>query len=83
MHDAVERTSLLFGVGEDALEQSAVGELALDKLNALRQKVAAAVAEIVKDDRLMPAIDEEARNCASDVSCTPGYKKLHKKPFPR
>jgi hypothetical protein len=31
---------------------------------------------------LMAAIKEEARDRASDVSCTPRYKKLHKKPFP-
>jgi hypothetical protein len=32
MHDAVEGTALLFCVGKDALEMSAVGQFALDKL---------------------------------------------------
>jgi hypothetical protein len=82
MHDAVEGTSLLICAGKDALEMGAVGELALDKLNALRQKLAAAVAEVVENDRLMTSIDEEARDGTSDISCTTCYKKLHKKTFP-
>jgi hypothetical protein len=82
MHDTVEGTSLLFCAGEDAFEVRPVGEVAFNKVNALRQKLAASVAQIIKHDRLMTAVDEEARDRASDISCTPCYKKPHKKTSP-
>ncbi len=56
MEHAVEGTSLLFCAGEDALEEGPVGQVAFNKLNALRKKIAAAMAEAVKNDSLVTAL---------------------------
>jgi hypothetical protein len=82
MHDAVEGTSLLLCAGKDALDMGPVGEVAFNKINALRQKLATAVTEVIENDCLMTSVGEEARDGTSYVSCTTCYEKLHKKPFP-
>jgi hypothetical protein len=82
VEDAFEGASLLPGVREGTLEESTIGEIAFDKFNALRKKIATAVTEIVKDDWLVTAFDEEAGDSASDIARAARNENLHKKPLP-
>jgi hypothetical protein len=77
MEDAIEGFSLFFRFREGAFEERAVGEVAFDKFNTLRQKVAGAVAEVIENDGLVTALCEEAGDGTSDVPCTACNENLH------
>jgi hypothetical protein len=54
VEDAVEGISLGFCGGEDVIKPGPILQLSLDKLHSWGQKVAAAMAKIIKNDDLGP-----------------------------
>ncbi len=67
------------GGGKNPLEVGAVAELAFDELRAGRQQVAAAVAQVVVNNGLIPFFGQKSRNCTSDIPCTASNQDLHKR----
>jgi hypothetical protein len=58
VEDAVEGFSLGFGGGEKLIQSGPVGQLSLYKFDAGGQKIAPAMAQIVKNDGLMPILNQ-------------------------
>jgi hypothetical protein len=79
--NAVEGLSLLLGGDENAVKRRPVCQLSLDELHARRQQVTVAMAEVVKNDGLMPIFRQQASDSTTYIPRTTCYQDLHKKPF--
>src|SRR5579863_2147551 len=60
VHDAIKRMSILCGRGKDALEKAAIGEFAVDELDAGGQQIAAAMAEVIEDEDVVSSFGEQS-----------------------
>ena len=72
MQNAVKRRPLLLGIDKDFLQPYPVRDLAFHKRDACRQKLLPAVAQVVKNDRLVSLFGKQTRNCTTYVPGTSG-----------
>jgi hypothetical protein len=79
VENAVKGFSLVFGRGEDIFKPGPVCQLTLDEFHSSREKVAPAMAQVVKNDDLGPIFGQQSRDCTTDVPRTSCYQYLHKK----
>jgi hypothetical protein len=83
VEDAVEGLSESFGGSEKVFKSGPVCQLSLDKFHARGQKIAPAVAQVVKNDGLMAIFGQQLRHCSTNVPRAACNQYLHKKlPFP-
>ena len=67
---------------EEAFNRRPVSYFSLDKIDAWWQQIAAAVAEVVKNDGLMSLFGKQSCDSATDVPRPSGNQYLHKNGCP-
>ncbi len=70
------------GLDEKVFKAEPVRQFALHKVDAGREQVAPAMAQIVENHSLVSLFGKQARNSATDVPGTAGNQYLHKKDCP-
>ena len=82
VEDAVERSSHIVGCDKEVFKREPVSDFALHKLDTWGEQVAPAMAQIVKNHRLVSLFGKQSRNCPANVSGAAGNQYLHKKDCP-
>jgi hypothetical protein len=77
VQDAVEGASLGLGGGENLFKGGPVCQLTLNEINAGGQKVAPAMAQIVKNHGLVPIFNQQASDITTYVPRTASYEDFH------
>jgi hypothetical protein len=78
VEDSVEGLALLAGGDEKVFKSRPVGQLPFDKFHPFRQKIAPAMAQVVKDNSSMSQFDKQAGHCTTYVPRAACDQYLHK-----
>jgi hypothetical protein len=70
------------GLNEKVFKRKPIRNFAFDKLDAGREQIATAVAQIVKNQSLVPFFGKQPRDCTTYVPGTSCNQYLHKKDCP-
>jgi hypothetical protein len=79
VEDAVKGFSLSFGGGKDIFKPGSVCQLSLDKFDAGGQKVAPAMAQVVKNNGMGSIFSQQTRNSTTYVPRTACNQYFHEK----
>jgi hypothetical protein len=82
VEDAVKGFSLSFGGGEDIFKPEPVCQFSLDQFDAGRQKVAPAMAQVVKNNDVGPILSQQTRDSTTYVPRTACNQYFHEKTRP-
>lgn len=82
VENAVERLPLLFRREKNTLKRGPVCQFSLDEFRAHRQQIPVAMAEVVKNDGLVPILGQQTSDSTTYIPRTACYQDLHNKAVP-